>query len=66
MGSKPGSSRCSGKSLAITCLLARRSPAQRWHELDMGFYMERGNLNYDVKGEIQVEDPLELEYQSII
>ena len=33
-----------------TCLLIRWSPAQRWHELDSGFCMERGNQCFDAKG----------------
>lgn len=41
-GSKPGSSCCPGTSLADTCLLARRSPADRWREPGLGASAERG------------------------
>jgi hypothetical protein len=40
-------------SLEETCLLFKRSPAYRWHELDPGFCTEHGNLCFDVKGEIR-------------
>jgi hypothetical protein len=42
MGSEPGSSCCPGMSLAVTCLLARRSPAERWREPGSGTRAERG------------------------
>jgi hypothetical protein len=38
----------SGKSLAVTCLLAIRQSSLRWHDFYTGFYMELGNLNMDV------------------
>ncbi|MEV2911077.1 hypothetical protein ABNF65_21315 [Paenibacillus larvae] len=37
--------RCFGISSKETCLLIERHPAQRWHELDLGSYMERENLS---------------------
>lgn len=49
--------------MASTCLLASRSPACRWHELDLGFYKERGNLSVDIKGAMQVEAPRVSEYR---
>jgi hypothetical protein len=30
---------------------------QRWHELNTGIYMERGNLRANVKGVYQVGEP---------
>ena len=42
---KTRESRCSRISLRETCLLLRRCPAFRWHELSTGFYTERGNLS---------------------
>ena len=40
-----------------TCLLTRWWTVQRWHELNAGIYMERGNLRTNVKGVYQVEEP---------
>ena len=37
-------------SLRATCLLLRRQPVYRRHELDAGFCMERENLIFGVKG----------------
>ena len=37
-------------SLRATCLLLRRQPVYRRHELDAGFYTERENLIFGVKG----------------
>ena len=34
--------------------LAKRLPALRWHELDLGLYAELGNHDSDAKGETQV------------
>ena len=44
-------------SLVETCLLTRWWAAQRWHELNTGVCMERGNPRADVKGVYQVEEP---------
>ena len=63
MSSKPGGSRYPGISLEETCSLSRRRPAWRRRELVMGLCVERWNLCPDAKGEIQVEDPRESEYQ---
>jgi hypothetical protein len=53
-----GESRCSGTSLAATCLLARRCPALRWRELGSGSGAERGNLPPDtVRSFNWVESP---------
>jgi hypothetical protein len=57
MRSKPRVGSSLGINLEVTCLLSKWSPAQRWHELDLGSYMERGNLGTDVKGAIQMEEP---------
>ena len=38
-------------------------PAQRWHDLHGGFYIEHGNLSSDVKGAIQAVKLLEYEYR---
>ena len=48
--SKSGSQRCSEISLEETCLPTKWHPVYRWHELNPGFSMERGNLVHDVKG----------------
>ena len=37
---KTGGTSNPGMSLAETCVLARRYPAQRWHELDLGSHAE--------------------------
>lgn len=37
-----------------TCLRAARQPAYRWHELNTGSDMERGNLAWDAKRNPQV------------
>ena len=34
--------------------LAKRHPALRWHELNLGLYAELGNHHSDTKGELQV------------
>jgi retron-type reverse transcriptase len=53
-----GESRCSGISLAATCLLARRCPALRWRELGSGSGTERGNLAPDTGPAVQLgEEP---------
>lgn len=61
--SKLGFSRCSRISLEVTCLLTRRHTVLRWHELNLGSCVKLGNLDFDVKREIQVEEPLVFEYQ---
>lgn len=43
--------------LTRTCLLVRWRTAQRWHELNIGVYMERGNLRTNAKEVYQVEEP---------
>lgn len=48
--SKPEKLGVPGMSLAVTCLLARRQPVHRWHELDTGVDTEHGNLLTDAKG----------------
>lgn len=40
MASKLGKGYCPRISLAGACLLARRCPAERWRELDLGSYFE--------------------------
>ncbi len=40
-----------------TCLLLGRQPVYRWHDLDSGSCMERGNLFSDAKGNPQAVDP---------
>jgi hypothetical protein len=62
MGSEPGSSCCPGMSLADTCLLARRSPAERWREPGSGSGVERGrssprNSHARVGGRGERENP---------
>lgn len=62
MGSKPGSSCCPGMSLVDTCLLARRSPAERWREPGSGSGVERGrssprNRHGWVDGRVERENP---------
>ena len=47
MTSEPGYSIGSGRSLAGAHVLARRCPAQRWHEPLCGFRRERGKANAD-------------------
>ena len=37
-------------SLEATCLLSRRQPVYRRHELDIGIDTEHGNLFIDAKG----------------
>jgi hypothetical protein len=48
--SKPGSHRCSGKSMAETYLLAIRCPVCRRRDFHSGFRMELENLADDAKG----------------
>lgn len=57
MLSKPGSPSSPGTSLKETCLLFRRQPVYRWHDLETGFGMERGNLAFDVKGNDKWQTP---------
>ena len=52
-----------GISLVETCLLTKRWTVHRWHELNIGIYMKHGNLRTNVKGEYQVEEPQDKEYQ---
>jgi hypothetical protein len=40
------------------CLLLGRRPVCKWRDPYLGSCMERGNLCFAAKGEIQVEDPL--------
>ncbi len=47
--SKSESTEYSEISLRGTCLLLKRRPAYRWHDLNLGFFMERGNLMCDAK-----------------
>ena len=46
-----------------TCLLTKRWTVHRWHELNIGIYTKHGNLETNVKGEYQVEEPQDKEYQ---
>lgn len=39
-----------GMSLEVTCLLTKRQPVQRRHDLDTGVNTEQGNLFIDAKG----------------
>lgn len=48
--SKPERLGVFGTSLEGTCLLARRQPVYRRHELDTGVDTEQGNLLFDAKG----------------
>ena len=50
MLSKPGAQDSPGISLRATCLLLRRRPVYRRHELDTGFCTERENLTFVAKG----------------
>jgi hypothetical protein len=50
MLSKLGAQETPGISLRATCLLLRRQPVYRRHELDIGFGTERENLIFGVKG----------------
>jgi hypothetical protein len=50
MLSKLEASLSSRISLRATCLLLRRQPVYRRHELDTGFCAERENLIFVVKG----------------
>ena len=47
-----------------TCLLTKWWTVHRWHELNIGIYTKHGNLETNVKGEYQVEEPQDREYQS--
>jgi hypothetical protein len=47
--SKVGPKSCSMSSRGVTCLLPRRHPAYRWHELGLGSGTERGNSAGDGK-----------------
>ena len=49
MLSKPRPRPYLGKSMRVTCLLLMRQPVFRRHDLDLGSFMERGNLWCDVK-----------------
>ena len=49
MMSKSGSKRYFETNPKATYLLIGWHPAYRWHDLNSGFSMERGNLMYDVK-----------------
>ena len=53
-----------GISLVETCLLTKWWTVHRWHELNIGIYTKHGNLETNVKGEYQVEEPQDREYQS--
>jgi hypothetical protein len=50
MAPKPEPARCSGKSLAITYLLAMRCPVCRRRDSHSGFRTELENLDGDAKG----------------
>ena len=52
----PSSSRT---SLLETCLLTRRQPVYRRHELNIGIDRERENLGFDVKGNDKRQTPRE-------
>src|SRR5215475_8088630 len=49
MVSKVGARFSSTNSRGVTCLLPRRHPAYRWHELGLGSVVERGNSPRDGK-----------------
>lgn len=49
-----GQSRWPARSLAATCLVARRCPALRWRELGSGSGTERGNLAPDTAPGVQL------------
>lgn len=57
-----GNSRMTSKLVAIftqdksrwTCLLSGWRPALRWHELDSGFCIERGNFSYEWYSEFDI------------
>ena len=38
-------------------MLLEWCPVSRWRELNIGLYTERGNLDFHVKGNAQVETP---------
>lgn len=44
---------CFGTSLEETCLLTKRQPVQRRHDLDTGVNTEQENLSIDDKGKKQ-------------
>jgi hypothetical protein len=50
MLSKRGARAAPRISLRATCLLLRRQPVYRRHELDTGFGTERENLTFAAKG----------------
>ena len=52
-----GSWRCSRISREDTCLLSRRQPVYRRHELDTGFGTERENFVLDEKGNDKWQKP---------
>ncbi len=58
MTSKAGLEFWSVMSLAGACRLARRCPAWRWRELDLGSGAERGNLRRDTVASEIDEGPL--------
>ena len=49
MVSELGSFSCPKISLGETCLLPKWHTAYRWHELDLGSCVERGNPSRDAK-----------------
>jgi len=49
-----------GIGLRATCLLLRRHPAYRWHDLYRGFYVEIGTCRLNGKGNIQSSDPVRI------
>ena len=52
-----------GEVRGTTCLLPGRWPVQRRREPSTGSCAERGNLNSDAKGDLQVADPRGVEYR---
>jgi hypothetical protein len=58
--SKPGRVRCSGISMAGTCLLAMRCPVYRRRDSNSGSHAELENLNGDAKGKGTSGDPARL------
>lgn len=57
MLSKRGARAAPRISLRGTCLLLRRQPVYRRHELDTGFGTERENLDFAVKGNDKWQTP---------
>jgi len=58
--SKPGLVRCSGSSMAETCLLAMRCPVFRGRDSSLGSHTELENLTGDAKGKGTSGDPVRL------